>query len=343
MKTRLAFVGFQHPHVWDVVARAAAHPGIEIVAMCEEDATTRESLAGDNRVSLTHADYRAMLAEVPCDAVVVGDWFARRGRIVIDCLAAGRHVLADKPLCTSLAEYGEIVRLSTARGLAVGLMLDLRDAGIFIRVRELVRAGEIGEIRAVAFGGQHPLLTGRRPAWYHEAGKHGGTINDIAVHGFDLVPWITGLALRRVHGARAWAAGVPAGSHLVNAAQCLLELENGAGVVCDVSYFSPDSHGYTLPMYWRLTLWGSRGVLEASLTAKEIVLYREGESAGRTVPIAVPNPGGYLTAFLDEVGRRSHDGLTTNDVFRASRAALLVQEIADRGGREGAIGGYPVD
>jgi len=331
MKTRFAFIGFQHPHVWDLVTRAGAHPDIEIVAMCEEDAATRTKLAGDARVRLTHTDYRAMLAEVACDAVVVGEWFGKRGRVVADCLAAGRHVLADKPMCITLAEHDEIVRLATANKLTVGMMLDMRDSGVFIKVRELVRAGEIGEVRAASLGGQHPLLPGVRAAWYHEAGKHGGTLNDIALHGLDLVPWITGQALRRVTAARVWATGVPADSHFVNAGQAMLELANGAGLMLDVSYVAPSSQGYTLPMYWRLTLWGSLGVLEASLTAKEISLFKEGEKTGRTVPVAAPNPGGYLTAFLAEMQDRPGDGLTSAEAFRAGWVTLKTQEAADRG------------
>lgn len=331
MKTRFAFIGFQHPHIWDLVTRAAAHPDIEIVAMCEEDAATFSKLAGDPRVRLTHTDYRAMLAEVACDAVVVGEWFGKRGRVVIDCLTAGRHVLADKPMCTTLAEHEEIVRLATAKQLTVGLMLDMRDSGVFLKVRELIRAGEIGEVRAASLGGQHPLLPGVRAGWYHEAGKHGGTFNDIAIHGLDLVPWITGVPLRRVTAARAWAAGVPAGSNFVNAGQCLLELANGAGLMLDVSYFAPNSQGYTLPMYWRLTLWGSLGVLEASLTAKEISIFKEGEKTGRTVPPAAPNPGGYLDAFLRVLRGQPGDGLTAVEGFRASWVTLKVQDAADRG------------
>lgn len=331
MKTRFAFIGFRHPHIWDLVARATAHPEIEVVAMCEEDAATREKLAGDPRVKLTHTDYRAMLAEVACDAVVVGEWFAKRGRVVIDSLAAGRHVLADKPMCTTLAEHDEIVRLASAKKLTVGMMLDMRDSGVFIKVRELVRAGEIGEIRAAALGGQHPLLPGVRAGWYHEAGKQGGTINDIAVHGIDIISWITGLEYRRINAARVWAAGVPVDSHFKNAGQAMLELSNGAGLLLDVSYVAPNSFGYAFPLYWRLTLWGSGGVLETSMTAKEITLYPEGEKAARTVPVGAPNPGGYLTAFLAEMQGQPNGGVTMAEAFRASRVTLTAQAVADRG------------
>ncbi|MEI7552342.1 MAG: Gfo/Idh/MocA family oxidoreductase [Verrucomicrobiota bacterium] len=331
MKTRFAFIGFQHPHIWDLVARASAHPDVEVVACCEEDAATRAALAASGRVRVTHTDYRALLAEKSIDVVVVGEWFAKRGPVVLAALASGRHVLADKPMCTTLAEHAEIVRLATARKLTVGMMLDMRDSGVFRQVRELVRAGTIGEIRAAAFGGQHPLLPGVRSAWYHEAGKQGGTINDIAIHGLDLVPWVTGLGYRRVVAARVWQSGPPAGSHWLNAGQFMLELDNGAGLLADVSYFSPDSQGYTLPMYWRLTLWGSRGVLETSLTSPDITLCLEGEPAARRVPIGAAVPGGYLDSFLQELHGRPGAGLTAAEIFRASYVTLKVQEAADRG------------
>lgn len=331
MKTRFAFVGFQHPHVWDLVTRASNHPDIEVVACCEEDAATREQLADGTKVKITHDDYRTMLAEVPCDVVVVGDWFAKRGGLVIAALQAGKHVLADKPMCTSLAEYEEIVRLAEAKKLTVGLMLDMRDGPVFRKVRELVRSGTIGEIRAVSLGGQHPLLPGIRAKWYHEEGKQGGTINDIAVHGIDIVPWITGLDFTRVNSARVWAAGVPEGSHFQEAGQAMLELSNGAGMLLDVSYFVPNSFGYAFPLYWRMTLWGSKGVLETSMKVNEITLYLEGETAPRTVPLGEADPGGYLTAFLDEMHGRPNDGVTSADGFRASYVTLKAQEAADQG------------
>ncbi|MBS0662530.1 MAG: Gfo/Idh/MocA family oxidoreductase [Verrucomicrobia bacterium] len=331
MKTRFAFIGFQHPHIWDLVARATAHPEVEVVACCEEDAATRAQLAASGKAKITHSDYRVMLATEQIDVVVVGEWFVKRGQVVIDALRSGRHVLADKPMCTTLAEYAEIERLARERKLTLGMMLDMRDSGVFRQVRELVRAGEIGELRAASIGGQHPLLPGVRAQWYHEAGRHGGTINDIAVHGIDLLPWVTGIGYRRVVAARTWQAGPPAGSHFQNAGQFMLELENGAGVVADVSYFAPNSHGYSLPLYWRLTLWGSLGVLEATMTAKEITLYKEGEKAGRAVPVGAPNPGGYLEAFLAELRGRPNPGLTAPEIFRASYVTLKIQDAADRG------------
>jgi hypothetical protein len=49
------------------------------------------------------------------------------------------------------------------------------------------------------------------------------------------------------------------------------------------------------------------------------------------VPVGAPNPGGYLTAFLDEMHGRPSSGLTMIEAFRASRATLIAQQAADQG------------
>jgi predicted dehydrogenase len=303
------------------------------VACSEEDAGVRAALEREGAVKVTHRDHRKLLETVDCDAVVVGTVFGRHAAIIADALAAGRHVLADKPLCTSIAELDRIEELARKRGRAVGMILELRDAGVFIGMRRLVRDGTIGEVRAAAFGGQHPLLSTTRPAWYHEEGSHGGTINDIAIHAIDLIPWATGLRFTRIIAAREWQRGVPRGSHFKNAAQLMLALENEAGVIGDVSFFSPDSHGTSLPLYWRFTLWGSSGVLETGLNAREIMLFKDGASMGTALPAGPTDPGGYLESFLREArGERGASAdearLGTTDVFAASRVALRAQEAA---------------
>jgi predicted dehydrogenase len=352
VKTRIAFLGFRHGHLRDAWRRARERSDLEIVACSEEDAGVRAALEREGAVQVTHHDHRRLLSTVDCEAVVVGDVFGRRGRIVAEALAAGRHVLSDKPACTSLAELDRIEELAGAKGLAVGMMLEMRDAGAFAGLRRLVRDGAIGEVRAASFGGQHPLLSATRPAWYHEEGSHGGTINDIAIHAIDLLPWITGRRFSRIVAARTWQSGVPAGSHFDNAAQLMLAMENGCGVIGDVSYLSPDSLGYSFPLYWRVTLWGASGVLEAGLNARDIALYKDGESAGRLLPHGHADPGGYLESFLREVrGERgaggsgsrgdpaavSESSLVTADVFAASRVALRAQEAADRGLHDVAV------
>jgi predicted dehydrogenase len=326
VKTRFAFAGFRHGHIFDLLAGVREREDCEIVACCEEDAATRNALAGDARVEISHSRFTAMLRDVPCDAVAVGDYYARRGSLVIEALRAGKHVIADKPLCTTLAEQAEIETLAAERGLCVALQFDCRGAGPFIAMREIIRSGELGDVCAVNITAQHPLQLDVRPAWYFEPGKHGGTINDIGIHAFDLVPWLTGIAWKRVTAARCWNAKARAFPHFQDGAQFLAELTNGAGVIADLSYFAPDKIGAQLPHYWRIGIHGTRGFAETNLRADHVAVTLDASEATELRPIAAPLPRRYLADFLHEVrGRRELCDLTTADSLAASRRALEAQ------------------
>ena len=75
MSVRFAFVGFRHPHINDMYQRCCERQDIDVVACCEEDATTRNELAAAGSVVISHDDFGAMLREVDCDVIAVGETF----------------------------------------------------------------------------------------------------------------------------------------------------------------------------------------------------------------------------------------------------------------------------
>jgi predicted dehydrogenase len=331
MSLRIAVMGFRHGHINAVWKAAGESPGLERVACCEEHEPTRRQLAGGD-VAISHDDYGRMLDEVPCDVVAVGDYYGRRGEIIIEALRRGKHVISDKPICTSLAELDEIERLAGGGGLVVGCMLDLRDSGVFLRLREIIRSGRIGEVLAISFNGQHPLMYGERASWYFEEGKHGGTINDIAIHLIDGIPWLTGLQFKTINAARSWNAKIREVPHFMDGGQMMMTMANGAGVLGDVSYFTPDSFGYSLPQYWRVTVWGSGGMVECSQGSDGLALYENGRKEAQDLSPAAPEVNGYLDALAAEIGGQT-EGLhiSSAEVLASSRLALRVQEAADQG------------
>lgn len=323
---RVVFAGFRHGHIFDLYTGVSESADMKIVACAEEDATTRGSLARDGKVSITHESITDMLDHVDYDIVAVGDYYGRRGSIIIESLKRGKHVIADKPTCTRLTELDEIERLTAKGRLTLGCQLDLRDNGKFIRMRELALAGAIGEIHAISIGGQHPLLPETRPHWYFEAGKHGGTINDIGIHAFDLIPWMTGLSFETLLAARSWNSIAKAYPHFKDAGQFMLSMSNGCGVLGDVSYLMPGTMGYSMDQYWRTTLWGSEGMMEASLLSPDILLATTSDQGRQRLPPAPNATRGYLKAFCLELqGCSEKNMLTTGDVIAASRMALTVQ------------------
>ena len=324
---RLAFAGFRHAHIFDLYQRALAHPGIVIAGTWENDFAN--SLLPGREIALTQQFLESLLAD--CDAVAVGDCYGRRGRIVIEALRTGRHVLADKPLCTSLDELDEIESLVREKNLRVGMMFDMRDHGNLIAMRELLASGRIGEVQTVSFSAQHPLLWGRRPAWYFEPGMHGGTLNDIAIHAMDFIPWLTGLSIAEIVAARTWNAKAAGTPHFSDCGQLMLHLDNGGGVLGDVSYLAPDQCGYAIDNYWRITVHGTRGFAETSYNRPGIALADDTTSPIEILPPANSRPGGYLEDFLADVaGNSRDDGLDTARCLRAARGALNLERKSQR-------------
>ncbi len=320
MARTVGFVGFRHGHVYDVYDRMLASAGFRVVACCEEDAETRSNLAREGRINVTHADFQEMLRSVEFDVCVVGDYYARRGALILAALKAGRSVLSDKPVCTALGEPDRIAGEADRKGLRLGAMLDMRDSGIFRKMREIVRGGELGEIATISFNGNHPLLLGKRPSWYFEKGRHGGTINDLGIHAFDMIPWLTGRGFARIEAARTWSTGRAGSPWFNDAAQVMGVLENGCGVLGEMSYLVPDGIAYSFSDYWRFAVTGSKGVLVAGFNDKS-------PAAGR--------PGGYLESFLHSLnGTAQPDDATMREVLDATCVSLLFQSAAD-GARRG--------
>lgn len=331
MAIRFGFVGFRHGHIFSLVNKVQETDGFEVVAACEEDDAARQE-ALDKGLEITHDSAKDLIENADCDVIATGDYFANRGSVIIAALRAGKHAISDKPLCTSLDEVNEIERLAQEKNLRVGCMLTMRGSRQFNGLRNMIKAGDVGEVHAISFGGQHPLNLDTRARWYFEPGKHGGTITDIAIHAIDALPWMTGLDYDTINAARCWNAFAPEFPHFKDGGQMMLTMKNGCGVLGDVSYFMPDQGGYASPYYWRTTIWGREGVLETATTAKTIKQTVNGELIDRDLPEVKEN---YFDYFVRDIqGGSSGDDLTTADVITSSRAVLKIQQAADEGLRE---------
>lgn len=324
---RIAIAGFRHAHIFDLYQRVIDRPDVELAATCEEDYGASLMPAKGLRPEFTSID--RLLAEADCDIVALGDAYGKRGRQAIAALKAGKHVIADKPLCTSLAELEKIEGLARENNLHVGLMLDLRDHANWIALRDVVKSGRIGEIQTVSFAGQHPLLRSTRPSWYFEPGQHGGTLNDIAIHAVDFIPWLTGLSIDKIVAARTWNAKAADTPHFRDCGQVMLRLSNGGGALGDVSYLAPETCGYTIPNYWRVTLHGTRGLAETSYNAPGVSVAADPSQELEILLRAPGRPGGYLDDFLSCVrGESPSGGLDTAACLTASRLALELETAA---------------
>ena len=170
------------------------------------------------------------------------------------------------------------------------------------------------------------MLFGRRPDWYFENGKHGGTINDIAIHAFDAIKFMFGIDVDKVIGARCWNKFAESEPDFKDSAQLMVVANNGAGIIGDVSYSIPDGVEFELPYYWQFYLWGTKGVVSFSLNEKESFYYISGDKTAQK--LCEKEVGSdFLTDFYHMVTGKENVILSMQEVFDSTRQTLRIQEL----------------
>ena len=318
----LAFAGFRHSHIIAFYKTAQSNRRVKITGSFENDAAVRESVSRKYGMKFTYDTYEDILNDKAVDAVAIGEYYSKRGSMIIDALKHGKHVICDKPLCTTLEELEVIESLARENKLAVSCLLDLRYMPQVERVKRMISENAIGRINIISFTAQHCLDYENRPSWYFEEGKHGGTINDIAIHGVDLIRYITGKELTRVNFARTWNAFAQKAPEFKDCGQFAAELGD-ISLIADVSYAAPRFTGI-MPTYWDFKLWGSEGMLSFNYAEPVIRVYK-------TLEITIDCDKceiGLLDAFIDEVVGKSTK-INTFDILNSQRQTLLIQKYAD--------------
>jgi len=157
-------------------------PESRVVAVADTDQTRRERIAASTPgvQTLARADTLVALPEV--DAVVVATPTSTHYAVVKAALEAGKHVLCEKPLCTSSAEGEELAALARAKNrvLMVGHIFLFNSS--LQKVKELMDAGEIGDIRYISATRTNlgPVRNDINAAW------------DLASHDIAVFNWLLG-------------------------------------------------------------------------------------------------------------------------------------------------------
>jgi len=178
--------------IMDFHARAALeHPGAELVAAANWREPSLRRLAERYGIPRVTTDWRALATDPEVDAVVIGTPNALHAAQTVAFLEAGKHVLVEKPMATTVAEADAMV--AAARGAGVWLMVahcwrfhpDVR------ALRARVEAGELGTIVKTRGYGGH---AGWGPSgWFTDpelAG--GGALLDMGVHAIDTTRYLLG-------------------------------------------------------------------------------------------------------------------------------------------------------
>lgn len=143
-----------------------------------------------------YTDYKQMLDDGVCDAVLVVVPHYSHPEIVIECLNRGVHVITDKPAAV-YTEQVEAMNAAAEKSSALyGMMFNQRTNALYRKMKEIIAEGGIGELQRVNwiitdwFRTQNYYDSGSwRATW---KGEGGGVLINQCPHQLDLVQWVVG-------------------------------------------------------------------------------------------------------------------------------------------------------
>jgi len=172
---------------------------IEVGAIVGRTAESARRLGAGFSIPTLATDYREILRDPTIDAVHICTPNAQHFSMAKDALLAGKHVLCEKPLATSVEEGEELVSLAAGQGLRNCVCHNLRYYPMVQQMRAMREAGDLGEILVVqGTYSQDWLLYDTDWNWRVEtkAGGPSRCMADIGSHWFDMAEHITGLRVK---------------------------------------------------------------------------------------------------------------------------------------------------
>jgi predicted dehydrogenase len=264
----------------------------------------------------SHGDYRVMAKaeaarEDGIDVVAIVTPNHLHGRIATAFLDAGIDVICDKPVTTTLAEALELVQQVRKTGRLFALTHNYSGYPMVRQAREMVAAGELGDIRVVQVEYAQDWLSTdleasgqKQAAWRVDPAQAGagGALGDIGTHAEQLARYVTGLELAAV--SADITTFVP-GRQLDDNAHVLLRYTNGARGMLWCSQVAPGNENAL-----RLRVFGSKAGLEfrqehpnqlwfTPLGQQPRLITRGGSGGGAAAAHATRIPAGHPEGYLE--------------------------------------------
>jgi predicted dehydrogenase len=166
-------------------AAIAAVPGLDLKAVCDRDSERVQAALRETPAALATTDVEQLLESKQVELVVISTPPNTHAPLALRALAAGKHVVVEKPFCLTGAEADRLVAAADAAGTTLSVYQNRRWDPDFLALQELVRGGALGQVfhlEAFVGGFDHPCHL-----WHSDSAVSGGVVYDWGSHYLD---WI---------------------------------------------------------------------------------------------------------------------------------------------------------
>ena len=167
----------KHLPAWKKLGQKA-----RVVALCDPNVARAEELARVHRISKVYGDVAQMLQAERLDAVDICSPPRTHAELAVRCLEAGAHALIEKPMAIGTEECDRIIATANRTGRKICVAHSDLFYPSFVKARELVKQGAIGEFRGMRIFLSTPVdyITSKPDHWAHRL--PGGVIGETGPH-----------------------------------------------------------------------------------------------------------------------------------------------------------------
>ncbi|MEI8036126.1 MAG: Gfo/Idh/MocA family oxidoreductase [Betaproteobacteria bacterium] len=239
--------------------------------------------------------YEDALTDPKIDAVLIATPHSMHFSHIMQALAAGKHVFAEKPLTLTAASARTVVQTSEKAGLTLGLGFNRRYAPAIVKMRECILAGEIGQLLHIDAHHSGPNALQLKPGqWRSDRSESpAGSLTPRGIHTLDAMISMAG-PVSEVY-AYSDCKVLPAALNMDDTTSMLMRFKNGV-----TGYFSTIS---VTAESWKIHAMGSAGRLEL-MSENEVVKYDLSSNRQVFNFPAVDKERAELEAFADAVNAK---------------------------------------
>ncbi len=209
--------------------------GVQVVGICDNDGPKARALAARFETGAAYDDIEELLELAKVDAVVICTPNHLHEAHAVSALAAGAHVLVERPLALTAAGATRVVKAAEGYGRTLLVAMNNRFRADVQAVRRFLKGGELGPLSTIRCGWQVFRQAHHTLGWRsRRAESGGGVMVDLGLPILDLALWLAGNP--RVERVSASLDRTPAGKPVDEVAGALLFCEGGLSIFCDVSW-----------------------------------------------------------------------------------------------------------
>jgi len=306
-----------------------------LVAVCDLSEERALALAAANGVHTVYRDHRELLKNPEIDAISVATPDFTHTPIILDALAAGKHVLSEKPLATSLEEAEKVKSAAAASDRKVMVDFHNRVSPVFAAARQDIRDGLIGNpVHATARLSNTTFVPLEMLSW----AARSSALWFLGSHAIDTLRFLFDDDVRRVFSMKAKGVLQAKGVDTDDVHLSMLEFEKGAIVTLENSWIlSADNPNI---FDFNVNIVGERGQLQLDPSHNGAYRFMGGNGMkyrdlfGLT-PVGKRRIGGFVTesiaAFVDSILDDTPVLASVEDGIRVTRVLTAIEQSARSG------------